>query len=198
VRRTRGDVGCGGKALTELRRETVKRKHVSGWLLRRESHVEGLLLVEVKLTTASSVGHLPRSHVHGSLQLRPVRFLLPVSVKTPFAHFPPSLPSYSSSPSSPSSTQLLERCAVGDFTIKDLTAPTAKRFQANLSGILNFYFFEQDQGDRVLRPLEDEVEHLAAEEEGLITENAELRERIEQEKCVFLSFFFLSFSSGLC
>lgn len=84
----------------------------------------------------------------------------------------------------PCSTQLLERCAVGDFTIKDLTAPTAKRFQANLSGILNFYFFEQDQGDRVLRPLEDEVEHLAAEEEQLMTENAELRERIEQEKCV--------------
>jgi hypothetical protein len=105
-----------------------------------------------------------------------------------FLHFPFLPSSYSSSPSSLYSTQLLERCAVGDFTIKDLTAPTAKRFQANLSGILNFYFFEQDQGDRVLRPLEDEVEHLAAEEEGLITENAELRERIEQEKCVFPPF----------
>ncbi|GAA6034354.1 hypothetical protein JCM8097_002684 [Rhodosporidiobolus ruineniae] len=78
-------------------------------------------------------------------------------------------------------TQLLERCAVHEFTIKDLTAPTAKRFQVILSGIINFYFFEQDQGDRILRPIEDEEDRLAAEEEQLVQENAELRERIEQE-----------------
>ncbi|GAA5910622.1 hypothetical protein JCM6882_001042 [Rhodosporidiobolus microsporus] len=79
-------------------------------------------------------------------------------------------------------TQLLERCAVNDFTIKDLTAPTAKRFQSILSGILNFYFFEQDQGERVLRPLEDEIEQLANEEEQTVAENAELRERLEKER----------------
>ncbi|GAA5872248.1 hypothetical protein JCM8547_004794 [Rhodosporidiobolus lusitaniae] len=79
-------------------------------------------------------------------------------------------------------SQLLERCAVHDFTIRDMTAPTPKRFQSIMSAILNFYFFEQDLGDRVLRPLEDEVNQLGEEEEQLVTENAELRERIEQEK----------------
>ncbi|BGP14677.1 hypothetical protein JCM10213_006243 [Rhodosporidiobolus nylandii] len=79
-------------------------------------------------------------------------------------------------------TQLLERCAVVDFTIKDLTAPTPKRFREILSGIVNFFFFEQEEGSRVLQPLEDEVEQLAAEEEQLVNENAELRERIDQER----------------
>ncbi|GAA5967486.1 hypothetical protein JCM11641_000563 [Rhodosporidiobolus odoratus] len=79
-------------------------------------------------------------------------------------------------------TQLLERCAVADFTIKDLTAPTAKRFREVLSGIVNFFFFEQEQGANVLQPLEDEVEHLANEEDQLGNEVAELKERIAQER----------------
>ncbi|GAA6002033.1 hypothetical protein JCM10207_003047 [Rhodosporidiobolus poonsookiae] len=78
--------------------------------------------------------------------------------------------------------QLLSRCAVHDFTVKDLNAPTPARFKAVLSGIVNFFFFEQEQGDRILRPLEDEIEQLAQEEDQLVTTNAELRERLDKER----------------
>lgn len=82
------------------------------------------------------------------------------------------------------SQQLTQPSGLGDFTLRDLTHPTSKRIVQVLSAIVNFYFFQEEQGDRVFRPLEDEFEKLVQEEGVLIEENEQLREKIAAERCV--------------
>ncbi|GAA6002338.1 uncharacterized protein JCM10292_006609 [Rhodotorula paludigena] len=78
--------------------------------------------------------------------------------------------------------QLTQPSGLGDFTLRDLTHPTSKRIVQVLSAIVNFYFFQEEQGDRVFRPLEDEFEKLVQEEGVLIEENEQLREKIAAER----------------
>ncbi|GAA5943342.1 hypothetical protein JCM1841_004806 [Sporobolomyces salmonicolor] len=78
--------------------------------------------------------------------------------------------------------QLLLRCSIDDFTTKDLTAPTAKRFREVLSGIINFFFFASEQEDKILAPLEEELKQSEQHELELVERNAELKEKIEHER----------------
>ncbi|GAA5858459.1 hypothetical protein JCM1840_001216 [Sporobolomyces johnsonii] len=78
--------------------------------------------------------------------------------------------------------QLLLRCSIDDFTTKDLTAPTAKRFREVLSGIINFFFFASEQEDKILAPLEEELKQSEQHELELVERNAELKDKIEQER----------------
>jgi hypothetical protein len=80
--------------------------------------------------------------------------------------------------------QLLIPAGVHDFTVRDLTFPRPDRLRYILSAVINFFFFAEEQGERVLRPLEDEMNELAKEEVALIEENQKLREKIEEEKYV--------------
>ncbi|GAA5976032.1 hypothetical protein JCM10908_005363 [Rhodotorula pacifica] len=82
--------------------------------------------------------------------------------------------------------QLLIPAGVHDFTVRDLTFPRPDRLRYILSAVINFFFFAEEQGERVLRPLEDEMNELAEEEVALIEENQKLREKIEEEKGVRL------------
>ncbi|POY72648.1 hypothetical protein BMF94_4476 [Rhodotorula taiwanensis] len=77
--------------------------------------------------------------------------------------------------------QLLIPSGVHDFTVRDLTLPRPDRLRYILSAVINFYFFAEEQGERVLRPLQDEMTELAQEEVALIEENQKLRDRIEEE-----------------
>lgn len=65
-----------------------------------------------------------------------------------------------------------------------MTLPRPDRLRYILSAVINFYFFAEEQGERVLRPLQDEMTELAQEEVALIEENQKLRDRIEEETCV--------------
>ena len=72
--------------------------------------------------------------------------------------------------------------AIDDFTTKDLTAPTSIRFRQHLSGLINFYLFEQEQAAETLDPVIAEEEDLLNKEEALLVRSAELQQLIAQSK----------------
>lgn len=78
--------------------------------------------------------------------------------------------------------QLLTLAGIDDFTVKDLSAPTAVRVRHVLSGIINFFLFEQEQAAEILEPLQDEQEELHAEEARLVEQMERVRLEIAQEK----------------
>lgn len=51
--------------------------------------------------------------------------------------------------------------AIDDFTVKDLSAPTAPRVRHVLSGLINFAHFEQEQAVEFLGPLQEEQDDQA-------------------------------------
>ena len=44
-----------------------------------------------------------------------------------------------------SSCSMMETCGITDYSINDLTAPTAKRLRRQLSGIINFAKFREER-----------------------------------------------------
>ncbi|GAA5835853.1 hypothetical protein JCM9279_002119 [Rhodotorula babjevae] len=78
--------------------------------------------------------------------------------------------------------QLTRPCGLDDFTLNDLTRPTSQRLVQVLSAIINYFYFTEEQGQRVLRPLEEDFEKLLQEEGALIEDNEVLRERIAEER----------------
>ena len=77
---------------------------------------------------------------------------------------------------------MLTLAAIDDFTTRDLSAPTVLRIRHVLSGVINFFLFEQEQAAEFLEPLQDEQEELAAQETKLLQRNEELREQLAAEK----------------
>ncbi|GAA5869667.1 hypothetical protein JCM16303_000542 [Sporobolomyces ruberrimus] len=79
-------------------------------------------------------------------------------------------------------SQLLIPCRITDFTIKDLTAPTANRFRQVLSAIINFHFFAQERETEILQPWHEEQREAEEQEQSLLEKNAALRAKIDEEK----------------
>jgi len=77
---------------------------------------------------------------------------------------------------------MLSLAAIDDFTVKDLSAPSVLRIRHVLSGVINFFLFEQEQAQEFLEPLQDEQEELAAQETRFLQRNEELREQLAAEK----------------
>lgn len=77
---------------------------------------------------------------------------------------------------------MLSLAAIDDFTTRDLSAPSVLRIRHVLSGVINFFLFEQEQAAEFLEPLQDEQEELAAQETKLLQRNEELRELLAGEK----------------
>ncbi|GAA5938460.1 uncharacterized protein JCM15063_000744 [Sporobolomyces koalae] len=78
-------------------------------------------------------------------------------------------------------SQLLIPCRITDFTIKDLTAPTANRFRQVLSAIINFHFFAQERDSEILQPWHEEQREAEEQEQALLDKTAALRAKIDQE-----------------
>lgn len=76
----------------------------------------------------------------------------------------------------------MQRVSVDDFTTKDLTAPTPARFQSQLSAIVNFYLFDEEQAGEYLHPMQLTGERLAQEETDRMRESSELRAELDAMK----------------
>ncbi|KAI5478509.1 hypothetical protein MNV49_005037 [Pseudohyphozyma bogoriensis] len=78
--------------------------------------------------------------------------------------------------------QLLQRAAIEDFTVSDLSNPTALRFTVILSGIINFNLFERELAAKHLEPIEQEDAVLQQREEELMVKNQAMKTKIEEER----------------
>ena len=77
--------------------------------------------------------------------------------------------------------KLMENCGYSDFSWRDLYAPESKRLRMQLSAIVNFCKFRQDQLD-VYRELNEPRSELFSILEALNEENMELTETFEMVK----------------
>ena len=73
-------------------------------------------------------------------------------------------------------------CGISDFTILDILKPDANRLIKQLSGLINFFKFRQDQVENMSAFLND-IESLRQSEAKLINEKNELKNQIKALKC---------------
>lgn len=74
----------------------------------------------------------------------------------------------------------MQRAAIDDFTVKDLTAPTHNRVKQILSGLINFRLFEQEQAEEYFNPVQEEDDAFETREGALIADNQRLREDMDR------------------
>lgn len=88
------------------------------------------------------------------------------------------------------SNQILERAAIEDFTLTDLTlAMSSSRLRTILSGLINFRLFEQEQAAEYLSPVQLEADEFETRENMLMSENERLASEMARLSYVLFSCF---------
>ncbi|SCZ99099.1 BZ3500_MvSof-1268-A1-R1_Chr3-1g05811 [Microbotryum saponariae] len=80
--------------------------------------------------------------------------------------------------------QLTDAAQIERFSLSDVANPQSGRLIDALSGIINFWYFEEEQAEDILQPLIEEQKIMREQEIELETRSNELRLKIEQERWV--------------
>ncbi|SGY46724.1 BQ5605_C001g00465 [Microbotryum silenes-dioicae] len=78
--------------------------------------------------------------------------------------------------------QLTDAAQIERFSLSDVANPQSGRLIDALSGIINFWYFEEEQAEDILQPLIEEQKIMREQEMELETRSNELRLKIEQER----------------
>ncbi|SCV74123.1 BQ2448_6555 [Microbotryum intermedium] len=83
--------------------------------------------------------------------------------------------------------QLTDAAQIERFSLSDVANPQPARLNDALSGIINFWYFEEEQAEEILQPLIEEQKIMREQELELENKSNELRLKIEQERSVVVT-----------